>query len=139
MKNSTALILLLLFVARCSANADSQCCRKKIKCLECDSRLDPSCASTNKTVLESLPMVDCDDMCIKMKYYMNESYHVLRTCATSIKKIHIKKVDVCYASKDGGVLCFCEHDECNRANERPTTFYLALFSLISIVAFLLNF
>ena len=112
------LIIATLMWRPAEGNSDSQCCRKKIACFECDSRYDARCGDQFNLTRETATLVMCDDLCVKLKHKVENKFHYLRTCADTIKKIYIKKTEVCYASrsKEGGNLCFCEQDLCNSAS-----------------------
>jgi len=110
--------LLFMFVINVVwANSDGPCCRKRIKCFECDSRYDPNCADPFLLSRDNGTMIYCDDLCIKLKHKLGNQFHYIRSCADQFKKIYIKKTNVCYSNraKDGGYLCFCDQDECNDA------------------------
>lgn len=115
--NYRCLMLLLILIASShlvSSNPDSQCCRKKIECFECDSRYDARCEDGFvRNITDSF--IHCDDLCVKLKHVVNQKTYYIRTCADTIKNIQIKKTDVCYTSKEGGFLCFCDQDRCNHA------------------------
>lgn len=111
----TALTVLLLSGVIAS---DSQCCRKKIYCFECDSRHDSRCGDSFNLTRDTGLVVPCYDYCVKLKHTFNNQFHYLRTCADSLKEIYIKKTEVCYSTRiqEKGSLCFCEQDLCNTAN-----------------------
>lgn len=113
--SKAVLLTLFAFITLITANSDSNCCRKKVHCYECDSRFDPRCGDTFNLTRDSSTIVVCDDYCVKLKHIYENKYHFLRTCATSLKSVYIKKTEVCYATRstDKGSLCFCEQDLCN--------------------------
>ena len=120
-----------------NANSDTQCCRKKIDCFECDSRFDPRCGDAFNLTRETGIISLCDDYCVKLKHMFENKYYYLRTCADSLKKIYIKKTDVCYTTRtaDSGSLCFCDQDLCNKANSLYdySSNLKLIFSLILVI------
>jgi hypothetical protein len=118
LNGSIFIILNIIFftIQSVNANADNQCCRRRINCYNCDSRTDEKCGDMfNQT---GVPFEACDDLCVKIKYKHGDSYYYVRSCADALKKISIKKTEVCYSTraKSGGHLCFCEQDLCNHAD-----------------------
>jgi hypothetical protein len=131
-------ISIISFYFTVTANSDSQCCRKKIACFECDSRYDARCGDSFNLTRETGTIVMCDDYCVKLKHVHENKYHYLRTCADTLKDIYIKKTEVCYTtrSQNTGSLCFCEQDLCNSANSNLnndfTHFLIAILSCSSL-------
>jgi hypothetical protein len=135
-------LLFMLIINVVWANTDGPCCRKRIKCFECDSRYDPNCADQFSLSRDNGTMIYCDDLCIKLKHKLGSQFHYIRSCADQFKKIYIKKTNVCYSNraKDGGYLCFCDQDECNDANslnKLNITYLLNLIMTISLSILLL--
>jgi hypothetical protein len=127
--NFLVIFLLLFSIVNCS---DQQCCKKKKNCYNCDSRVDDKCGdSFNST---GVTTEGCEDFCAKIKYKYGSSFYYIRTCAENLKKISIKKTEVCYSAraKTDGNLCFCDGDLCNSANtpsvESKT--FIILFSIL---------
>jgi hypothetical protein len=124
-----------------SDHADGGCCRRPVECFECDSRFDSRCGdpfnltretgtkpplcfefqAINLTVMIFFyllgPVKYCNDLCFKLKHKVGDKYYYIRSCADTLKKLYIKKTDVCYLtrSKDDGHLCFCDQELCNDA------------------------
>lgn len=114
--NLFIILLIATLTMYCDAS-DSQCCRKRINCYNCDSRTDPKCGDIfNKT---GAPMEFCDDLCVKLRYKHGDNYYFIRSCADTLKTISLKKTEVCYTTrtKNSGHLCFCEADLCNNSNK----------------------
>lgn len=132
-------LLFLLLISIVNANDDKGCCRKRINCYICDSRVDEKCAHVNKTT-EGLTVQGCDDYCAKVQYKYGSTFYYIRMCADSFKDITIKKTNVCYPTraKTGGYLCFCETDLCNHAKRTTNNFYNFSF-IVSVIFFVLNF
>ena len=123
-----------------SANSDSNCCRKKVYCYECDSRFEPRCGDTFNLTRDSSKVVVCDDYCVKLKHVHENKYHFLRTCANSLKSVYIKKTEVCYATRstDKGSLCFCEQDLCNSSWPKNLINFNVLIGSFSFYLFNFN-
>ena len=138
--------LLVISTLAVTANSDSQCCRKKIACFECDSRYDPRCGDSFNLTRDTGMVVMCDDYCVKLKHIHENKLHYLRTCADTLKEIYIKKTEVCYTTRSqlSGSLCFCEQDLCNRGSSMASYFSISLennikFGLMtSFYLFILN-
>jgi hypothetical protein len=132
-----SLIIIILLISFTFVLSDP-CCRRNIECFSCDSRDDPRCSDPFNLTRETGKVVRCDDLCVKLKYESEGTYHYIRNCATTLKKIYIKKTEVCYTTRKNtnGYLCFCDQgDICNDANTikiKNKTFY---FILISIIVF----
>jgi hypothetical protein len=129
-------VLIISLVPQALGTTDSQCCRKKIYCFECDSRIDPRCGDSFNLTRDTGTLVPCNDFCVKLKHIYDNKYHYLRTCADTLKEIYIKKTEVCYTTRsmEKGSLCFCEQDLCNTA-PNPTAFnsvliYAQIFFII---------
>lgn len=92
---------------------------------------------TKKEAIDTNAIVNCHDYCVKLRHTYEGVIYYLRTCADTLKKIHIKKTEVCYASrsKTGGHLCFCEQDLCNKSHfnlSDKKNIYFLLFILFSV-------
>jgi hypothetical protein len=127
-KQTTFLFIYIWFsLTSMRCNSDSQCCRKKIACFECDSRYDSRCGDSFNLTRETGMIVMCDDFCVKLKHVHENKYHYLRTCADTLKEIYIKKTEVCYTTRShsAGSLCFCEQELCNRAEKNTLNLYFA--------------
>jgi hypothetical protein len=124
----TLLILVTsLLSVKAASNSDTQCCRKRIECFECDSRFDSRCGDSFNLTRETGMIVPCDDYCVKLKHKYGNRYYYVRTCAETLKRIYIKKTDVCYTTRtnDGGHLCFCDQELCNSAIR--TSYFLKIY------------
>ena len=90
---------------------------------------------TKKEAIETNAIVNCHDYCVKLRHTYEGVIYYLRTCADTLKKIHIKKTEVCYASrsKTGGHLCFCEQDLCNKSQSSIVTDKKNIYFLLFIL------
>ena len=126
-----SIVLFLLLFSFVNGNDDKQCCKRKVNCYNCDSRTDDKCGdSFNST---GVTTEACEDLCAKIKYKHLSTFYYIRMCAENLKKISIKKTEVCYSTraKSDGYLCFCEGDLCNRANinfEKSSYIFLCIIS-----------
>lgn len=119
-----------------NANAEPEgCCRKRVNCYMCDSRIDPNCGDSFNTTNVSIGF--CDELCVKLKYKHDDKFYYIRNCAESLKKISLKKTDVCYSTRahNGGYLCFCEQDLCNSSISTYFASNLPAFLLLFILLF----
>lgn len=126
----TILFLLTSFSNKfVKSNSDGQCCRKRIECYECDSRFDPRCGDPFNLTRDTGSLIYCDDLCVKLKHKFGNQFYYIRSCADTFKKLYIKKTDVCYSTriKEGGNLCFCDHELCNSANANGLKSVINLF------------
>lgn len=133
--HSIFLTLILISVCSVLGNPDTQCCRKKIYCYECDSRNDPRCGDSFNLTRDTGVLVPCNDFCVKLKHIYENKYHYLRTCADTLKEIYIKKTEVCYTTRshDKGSLCFCEQDLCNSADQNGFKLSVLIYVPITII------
>jgi hypothetical protein len=117
--------ILKSLLVEANSDHDGGCCRRAIACFDCDSRFDPRCGDTFNMTSENGPIKMCNDLCYKLKHKVGDKYYYIRSCADTLKKIYIKKTDVCYLTrtKDSGNLCFCDTEHCNSANNNKNNFF----------------
>ena len=130
-------IVLVIVFQLANANDDKQACRKRIYCYNCDSRTDDKCGDQfNQT---GVPVESCDELCVKVKYKHGDSFYYIRSCADALKKIAIKKTEVCYSTraKSDGYLCFCKQDLCNNANRFESNRKIIFIYLLVFIMFLI--
>lgn len=138
----------IIFIAYCLTftDANSEQCCKKFECFECDSRYDKRCGESFNLTRENAVTLLCNEYCVKLKHFINNEYHYVRTCSSTLKDVYIKKTHVCYTTMthDDGYLCFCDDDLCNHSpsvysslfNSRHKYQYLSVLLMLPFYIFL---